>query len=61
MLVPSYLCALFDPAAGIEARPILGHEKETTVAAIWRKDNTNPLIPKVLDLCSTMFRQTELK
>ena len=38
---------------GIHTHPILDRAAEWTVAAAWRKGDSNPLIPRFLDLLKT--------
>lgn len=49
-LFPSYVTDHFADPTLLDARPIIGYEKEITVAAFWKPENTNPLIPAFLEI-----------
>lgn len=49
-LFPSYVTDHFADPSLLDARPIVGYEKKITVAAFWKPENTNPLIPLFLDV-----------
>lgn len=50
-LLPSYLTDHLVEPTSVEVRPVLGHEAEMTVSAIWRKNDTSQLIARFLDVC----------
>ena len=49
-LFPSYVADHFSDPSLLDARPIVGYEKEITVAAAWKPENASPLIPLFLDI-----------
>ncbi len=49
-LVPSYVAEHISDPSLLDARPIVGYEKEITVAAFWKSENTSPLISSFLDI-----------
>ena len=57
MLAPSYITDHLDPGMRLAVRPVLGHEEEMTVAAVWPRSGSNPLIPKLLDICAAKLKR----
>ncbi len=49
-LFPSYVTEHISDPSLLDARPIVGYEKEITVAAFWKPENTGPLISSFLDV-----------
>ena len=56
-LIPSYLCDHLTPAMHLETRPIVGYEEEMAIAAIWNRDNPNPLVQRLLDICALELKR----
>lgn len=56
-LIPSYLAEHLTSRMDLESRPIIGHDDMLTVAAIWNRDNPNPLIRRLLDVCALELKR----
>ena len=51
-LIPSYLGGHIQTSMHLVTRPMIGHETALQAAAVWNRDNENPLIAKLLEFCA---------
>ena len=49
-LFPSYVTDHLADPSQVDVRPVLGHEKELSVAAFWKEGDENPLISRFIEI-----------
>ena len=57
MLLPGFIADRVCNGASLVARRIIGYEEEITIGAVRKKDNTDPLLRRFLEICMTTLHR----
>lgn len=57
MLLPGFIADRIDAGSSIVARRVIGYEEEITIGAVRKKDNTDPLLRRFLEICMTTLHR----
>ena len=56
MLLPGFIADRCN-GASLVARRMIGYEEEITIGAVRKKDNTDPLLRRFLEICMTTLHR----
>lgn len=57
VLLPGFIADRILPGSSLVTRGIIGYEEEITIGAVRKKDNTDPLLRRFLEICMTTLHR----